>query len=489
MPGIEQGRRVLIVRGTVWSAGSEWARWCIIGIVLIVVAQLVGPKGLGLVAMAGIVTALGYAFVRNQLLDSLVQIDDLEPGHITAMFFTVLGFGFLIAALLIALAFPAANLFGEPLVAPLILAHSPAIIVAALSAVPAALLRRSLRVDRVAQASLASAVVGGATGIGLALANAGVWSLVGMQIAGVLTESLALWFRVSWRPCRTTWRHFQDLLHFNLSVIGVYILDYLNYQGPRFLVSLALGTTAVGQFVLARRFLELLNGMVTRPVQAVAFPTLAHFRRESGRFRETYMTGIRLAALITYPSFLGFGLIAPALINIAFSDDWAPVAGLVPILVLSGLRSPTFVVNNALMRAQGFPHLQGLHLLASALFGAAFVGLALILETGLIGVVLALIARDAVLWPLIVVLARRASGIGALDQLRPCFTPFLATVVMVSAVLLLQLWMGDAASDLTTIFGSIAVGVSVYAIAISVLDQNLVRQLIRLTVRDSFAKV
>ena len=262
MPEPEQWHRLPIFRGTVWSAGSEWAKWGVTAIVLMVIAELVGPEGFGLVAMAGIVTALGYAFVKNQLLDSLVQLDELEPGHVTAMFWTVLGLGCSITALLLLLAAPAAALFGEPIVRSLIMAHTPAIIVAALSAVPAALLRRNMRVDRVAQAGLVQAVVGGATGVGLALAGAGVWSLVGMQVAGVFAEGLALWVCVSWRPGRTTWRHFRDLQQFNLSVLGTYALEYLNYQGPRFLVSLALGTIAVGQFALARRFMELLGGLV-----------------------------------------------------------------------------------------------------------------------------------------------------------------------------------------------------------------------------------
>ena len=309
-----------------------------------------------------------------------------------------------------------------------------------------------------------------------------------MQVAGVFAEGLALWVCVSWRPGRTTWRHFRDLQQFNLSVLGTYALEYLNYQGPRFLVSLALGTIAVGQFALARRFMELLGGLVMRPMQAVAFPALARVQGDPERFRAYYATCTRLSALVAYPSYLGFGLVAPALIGFVFSESWAPVAGVVPILALAGLRSPTFAVNAAMMRAQGFPHFQSLHLLASTVLGAGLIGLVLMLEMGLTGVVLALIMRDAILWPLNVALARRAGGIGALDQLQPCLTPFLATCVMVSAVLVWQLWLGDAASLLIMISGSVAVGISAYVIAISLLDRTMVHEVIKLTVRDRFAK-
>lgn len=480
-------RRVLL--GTVWSASSEWARWGISAVVLLIIAARIGPEGFGLVAMAGVFTALGYALVGRQLLDSLVQFADLEPGHVSAMFWAVLVLGCVIAAFLALIAAPAAALFDEPLVRPLILVHTAAIVAAALSTVPAALLRRRLQVHRVAQASLVNAVVGGVCGLGLAFAGAGVWSVAGMQIGGTLAEGLTLWVAAPWRPGRTTWRHFRDLSHFNVSVLGTYLLAYLNYQGPRFLISLGLGAVAVGQFTLARRFIELLGGLVTRPMQEVAFPALARINGDEARFRAHYTTGARFAALVVYPSYLGFGLIAPALIGQFFDESWAPVAGLVPILALASLRIPVFAMNDAMMRALGFPHFQSLHLLASSVLGVGLIGAALMLEIGLTGVVCAVVLRDALLWPLNLALAWRAGGIGATAQLRPCLTPFLATCFMVGVVLAWQFWMGAAGSPVILISSSVLIGCCAYVAAIFVLDRNLVREVIKFVAGTRMAKV
>ena len=78
-----------------WAAASTWFRLGVNFVIFALLARLLGPEAFGLVGMVVVVLTFGEILVGNAPLESLVQRDKLEPGHVDSMFWTlvILGVG------------------------------------------------------------------------------------------------------------------------------------------------------------------------------------------------------------------------------------------------------------------------------------------------------------------------------------------------------------------------------------------------------------
>ncbi|HXV58483.1 MAG TPA: oligosaccharide flippase family protein, partial [Gaiellaceae bacterium] len=182
-----------VIRGIPWTfmtlAGSRIVQ--ISGTV--VLARLLEPEDFGLVALAltisiflGLVASLGLGgvFVVEQ------DLDDRAKGTYLTLF---LAMGASFAAVMAALAPLAARVFDEPKLDEVVLGLSVMVFFSGgLNWFYEALMQRELEFRNRFVAQMVQAVTYAGVGVLLALLGAGVWSLVGGQIAGAAAYAAAL---------------------------------------------------------------------------------------------------------------------------------------------------------------------------------------------------------------------------------------------------------------------------------------------------------
>src|SRR5262249_47040734 len=160
------------------------------------------------------------------------QIHTVDAAHRATVFTVLFSAALSFVFVLFAGADVLAAWFSQPQLAPVVRALTPLFLITAIQAVPQAEFRRALNFHSLGIASSGGTLVGGITGIAMALSGFGVWSLVANVMVQnltscatllILSRSLpALGFRES---------HFKDVWAFGRSTFLLRLAAFTSNQG------------------------------------------------------------------------------------------------------------------------------------------------------------------------------------------------------------------------------------------------------------------
>src|SRR5690349_6139886 len=86
-------------RGVFWNTIERVATQGISFIVVLLLARLLGPHSYGLVTLAATVALIGQMLLGETFSQALIQEKNLEPAHISSLFWLLAGLGLLAAGL------------------------------------------------------------------------------------------------------------------------------------------------------------------------------------------------------------------------------------------------------------------------------------------------------------------------------------------------------------------------------------------------------
>lgn len=432
------GLRAAAVRGLRWSSLQTVGSRLLTTAVFITLARLLPPSAFGLVALASVFTALLTLLVNQGFGQALVQRPAVSRAHLDTAFWSGLGLGVALAALLSLAAGPLAAAFHEPRLAGVLRALSLTFVFAALASTPEALLRRQLRFKALALRTLAANAVGAAVGLTLAVLGAGVWALVAQTLTGAAVGTVAVVAAARWRPGRAVDRAaFGDLFGFGVHVLGTNVLTFLSRRSDDLLIGLVLGTTALGYYTIAYRLLLLMQDVLIGTIQDVAFPTFSRLQGSLARMRAAHRTATRVCATIAVPAFVGMSATSPEVIRTFFGARWGPSVPVMALLALIGAQQAVQYFNGTVLMALGRP---GAVLRVVAVNATANVVLfAVAVHWGIVAVAAVFVARAHLLAPLSHQMVRRALGTDARSHLGAFAMPVAAAAVMAAVVTLLRL--------------------------------------------------
>lgn len=463
----------MVARGVYWSGVSVWIRTGAMLAAFLLMAQLLGPGSYGVGALVLALVLPIEAIVGYTILDSLIQRKDLEPGHSSAMFWvlqamalTFLTFGVLLGPTM-------AAFFDQPEIAYLLPLALFGTYLSASTATPYALLRRHMRFRAVAATITVSETGGAIAGVAFAFAGTGALSLVMMYITTAVLRFAFVWWRTTWRPRLGIDRqHFSDLLAFNMSFMGIKLVEALGNAVPLLIIGRVLGPVAVGQFSIALRLLDLVKELLMLPLQSVTFPVIARLQSEPARLRSFYLTTAGLAATIGVPAFVGVALTAPLFIVLALSPEWAATTVVLQILALIGLRKCAAWLNAAILCGMGSPALEFRIGVVNVTAGA--VALMILAPYGPVAAAIAVTGAHLLAWPFGLHYVRQVAGYSIVDQLRPFFRPLWMSAAMAVVVLILQRLLGPDAAPLLVLVISVASGIGVYGLLLLIFGRRTV---------------
>jgi PST family polysaccharide transporter len=325
-------------------------------LVILVLARILGPADFGLVTLAATIVLFGQTLIGETFSDALIQIPTVDPLH-RATVFTLL---FSVAIFFILVLLASANLlaawFAQPQLAPVVRALTPLFLITAVQAVPQVEFRRALNFRSLAIASSGGTVIGGITGIAMALSGYGVWSLVANVMVQnvtscitllVLSRSLpALGFRES---------HFREVWFFGRSTFLLRLVAFTSNQGPRILVGYLFGTAALGAFGLGVRLTDILIQFLSQPAANVVLPVVARLRKETGRLQNVITTATELSAMSAAPTFVFLAVSVPYLVPLVFGAKWQNSISIIQILSILGVCGATGLIWVNIIRGLGRP--------------------------------------------------------------------------------------------------------------------------------------
>jgi O-antigen/teichoic acid export membrane protein len=461
-----------VLSGLIWSAVRNWGGRLATIAVFFLLARILSPDEFGVFAAAIAVLAFIEIIAEQGLADAVVQRPAIGPRELNTVFVA----NFLVAALLVT-----ATWLGAPLIASvmgierlteILRVSCLGILISSLGFCQQALFRRNFQYRWLAVRTLASTVLSGAVGVGLALAGFGVWSLVGQFLTSTSVNLILLWLKPVWKPgLKFSFVGFGQLLRYGSNVLGMRLLDFANTRAIELAIGAWLGTATLGFYAVGSRIYTIMMQLLSSVVMDVAHSGFSRIAGERERLAQAYYRAMTATAALAMPCFVLVSAVASELCVTAFGAKWANSADILAPLALLGAVQTLQYYNASGLNAIG----RSATALAIAIVKAAGTGAALVATKGqaLDITVKAYVLAQLVATPVSFYLGKRYLGVSIRRILR-CVIPFaLSAAMMFFAVGAI----GPALSDfglnrLSDLVVKLAAGITVYAMGIALLGRR-----------------
>lgn len=302
---------------------------------IVVLARLIVPAEFGRYAIALIAQEVAYLMVAGGLSSALVQRKTIDREHQQAGMALGLLAGLALAVItLIAASVIVAPIFGER-TAFFVRLMAPLCLVAALSTVPTATLRRKMAFRRLSEIEVLSTVARVVVCVGLALAGLSGEALVLGVLAGSLATGVIAWISAPPPAPRLHRKAARELLSYGLPVslasvswIGFSNVDYA-------IIGARLGALQTGFYFRAYTLAVEYQSKISVVMSQVGFPVLAR-TRSAAELSQLYRQMVRTLTILLFPLLVLLTITAPVLVPFLFGSRWASAVVPVQILALGG---------------------------------------------------------------------------------------------------------------------------------------------------------
>jgi O-antigen/teichoic acid export membrane protein len=376
------GTRTL--RGMLWSYGSFTGVRLASLVTTAILARLLVPKDFGLIALAMTFMAFLDMLQGLGVGEALVVVDEQElEAQAETAFVISTASGVLLWLVAAGLGPVAASFFHQSRLGAVLPALGLTFFFYGLGSTHYALAMKRIDFRSRTAAELADAIVRGGVGITLALAGAGVWSLVAGYVAGTAAMTVVVWRMVSWRPrFRPRRAHVRRLLGFGGSLTGVGIMGAFLSQFDNGVIGRVLGATQLGFYSIANRLPYLFVISLAAATGQVLFPAFAALK--GAEMRRGFLLSLRFTAAVALPLAATLIVLAEPLTLAVFGPRWRPAVPATQVMCLWAVMSPISMVCGNALKARGRAFL--LFLLAIPQAVALVIGSLLLVHQGIIAV-------------------------------------------------------------------------------------------------------
>jgi O-antigen/teichoic acid export membrane protein len=353
-PDASIGRRA--ASGVLWMTVQKWAIRLSGLVTIAVLTRVLSPADFGTVAAASTVLPFFYLLADIGFTAYLVQVDHTHRRMLSTSFWFSFLTGLVLAGVLIGAAPVFGLVFRSADFVPVLQVLSLTVVLTAVSSVPTALLRRSMRFRALAVQGTIAAVGAQVVAVTMTLTGFGVWALVGQVVASQLLMAVLVWSAARWFPAFTfSRREFATMARFGSNVLGVEFVALCRAWAEAAIISATLGLTALGYLNIAQRLVQIvqdLTGAALVPVSTVAF---ARIRDSADRLRGAYVRALRVTYAALSPIMIVLAVAAPLIIPVVFGPGWEESARIAQILALAGLMVVGATLDHGLFYGLGKP--------------------------------------------------------------------------------------------------------------------------------------
>jgi O-antigen/teichoic acid export membrane protein len=462
-------------RGVVWSAVNTIIPTASGLLVFVVTSRLLTPVEFGIVALANALVSGAVALLPSGFGDALVQQTETRRTYLDSVFWLCLAAGLTILGALAALARPAAEAFGTPFLAVLLPVLGLRVLAEACGVVPTALVVQGMAFHLLAIRTLLATTAAALATIALVLAGLGIWALAASLLVNSLVSTIAMFSATRYRPgFAFSLAPLRALCRYGVYASGSRLINCIGMSLDQAMVGLVLGTQQLGLYNFARRVFALVNDVTSGALSAVAHPMFSGVRDDLPRVRRGFLTGTFLSSVLAFPLFLGLACVSDRAVPLLFGPHWTDAIW--PIRILCGLGLVTCIglLQGGLIASLGKAHWWFYYQLLSGLLNVPIILLAA--PRGNSALLLAIVTKAYLCWPISIVMTLRLLGLRASDYLRQFAAPLSAAICMSICVLGARQITPDL-PDIVALAGDVAVGVSTYGLILFLLAAERVRDL------------
>jgi O-antigen/teichoic acid export membrane protein len=320
----------------------------------IILARLLGPEQMGLIAMVTVLTGFIESFNDLGLSAATVQRAEITQHQVSTLFWINVALSALLAVITAVLAPVNAWFYAEPRLTLVTLVLASDFIFTGLTVQHRALLRRQMMFSALALIDIFSTIVSIAVGVAAALSGFGYWSLVLMKLGGIPVEIIGAWSLCRWRPGPPVRNSgVRSMIAFGGNLTGFRLVTYVARNLDNVLIGRFFGAAQLGLYTRAYGLLLLPLRRINEPFAGVAWPALSRLTDAPDRYRQAYIRMVTSLCMLSIPLVAWMMSAADWFILVLLGPEWIAASQIFVWLGVSGLIEPFSSTTSWLFVSQG----------------------------------------------------------------------------------------------------------------------------------------
>ncbi|WP_314454835.1 lipopolysaccharide biosynthesis protein [uncultured Microbacterium sp.] len=319
-------------RGATLLLSTQWLRYALQVVNIVVLARLIGPADFGIVSLG--LAIVGIASVLGDFGLSLAALreKDLSEQQKSNLLWLNTAIGALLALIVAAVAVPIANAFDDDRLVAVVLLAAPAYLFRAAAVQFHVELNRTDRFRRLAASELGGDAFGVATAVILALVGSGYVALALQGTVAALVTLVWACVAAGWRPRLPRRAPMKRLLVFGVSTLGTHAAHYVTTNVDTIAMGAWYPAATVGFYSRAYQLVMLPLQQVAAPLTRILLPRLAEVADDLDALNAAL---VRAQRLVSHALLCVTGLLVVAgapVIEIVLGADWLPAMQYLPVL-------------------------------------------------------------------------------------------------------------------------------------------------------------
>lgn len=328
-------------KGLFWGGMNNGIQQLLGFVFGIIMGRLLSPSDYGLIAMITIFSLIATALQNSGFSTALVNQREPKASDYNAVFWFNILMGGAIYLILFFSAPLIADYYDEPRLVSLCRYAFVGLLFSCSGVAQAAYLFKNLRAKQLAKASIIATLLSSGVAVIMAWQGYSYWSLATQTNLFILISTLLRWHYSDWRPTlHPDFAFIRQAFPFSVKILISDILTHVNNNVMNILLGRYYSAHDTGNYNQAYQWnnkaTSLIQGMVKQVDQAVLVSVSNDQERQLAVLRKL----MRLAAFISFPLLLGFGIVAKEFIVLAIGEKWLVSAQYLQWLCICGAVLP-----------------------------------------------------------------------------------------------------------------------------------------------------
>lgn len=448
------------IKGLAWGAVERWATQCVDFVFTVLIARLLLPDDYGIIAMLNIFLAISRTLIDSGFEAALIRKTDRTDTDFSTVFHFNVAVSIFSYVILWVLSPHIARFYNAPLLEQITKIVSLNLVISAFAGIHSAKLVIAIDFKTKTNVSLVHAVISGTVGLVMAYMGYGIWALIVQSVTAAIVRTIALWIAVRWKPSLVfSWQSFKEMFSFGSKLLTAGLLNTF-YNN---IYSLAIGKfyspASLGVYSKANTLANLPSTNVMGVFQNVLYPVLSSIQDDKRKLVDIHRRFLRVASFIVFPMVVGLASVADPLIRLLLTDKWAGCVPLLQIICFSAVWTPMIALNTNVLKVMG----RSDYFLKTEIIKKS-IGISILAATIPMGLVHVCYGIAVVTFLSVccdTYYTRKLIGYGLLAQLKDLFPLLLHSLIMGTAVLLVEYLMP---TEMMKLIVGVLVGMTYYVL-------------------------
>jgi len=432
----------------------------------LILARLLAPEDIGIIAMASLVIGFIDVFLDLGVNIALIQNRNAAPAHFNSAWTLRLAQSATAAVLIVLASSAAATYFKDARVESVLHVMALGLIVASFENIGIVTFQKEMKFGLEFRFLFSKRIVGFLVTITAAWFLRDYWALVIGALAGRIFGTALSYVMHPMRP-RISFEKIHEILAVSLWVLLRSIGAYLDNNLHKFFVGGQGNTASVGAYSIADDIAAMPTTEILAPINRVLFPAFVQVKDNMCELVRLFLLAQGMQTLIAVPASVGLAVVAADAVTVLLGERWLLAVPFVQMLALSNAIQSIYTSGGYVMITLG--KIRFVALLTWAQVVAFFVTITLLmpdanaLQIAWVRVLVVLAGLSLA----ILLLMQSLKALTLRAVLQTIARPIMATTVMAIALV----WLGSklSLSPLLNLIAKVGCGAVVYSITLVLL--------------------